>query len=460
MSFTTPFESMRHWSLKIKFGVYAAGLVLIALVVAGLILVPTVTFSQQRQLDRRLAEDAEELFRDLENFRGAPVNPRRPLSARFIPVALQDRLILLKGPEGQLLYASPGLEAKDLVDSSLGFVSIEVGESPFRIGRFHREPFHLQVGADLAPLKDLKTELWRGLFAAAPITAAAVFVLGFWLARYAIRPVTELTAAAERISVNHPEERLPIPSTRDEIARLTEVLNDAFERLARSYEAATRFSADASHQLKTPVTVLRLGLESLRSDRSLPSDLMEEVETLQRQTRRLTMLINELLLLAQADAGRLQLSQEQIDLRPVIDASVDDMETLTRERRISIRTELPERLEVRVDLRRLNLTLQIITENAVKYTPDGGSIRLRASIDQSWFRLKLANTGKEIPGEDQERIFQRFQRGLGVAEDVSGHGLGLNIARTLLRAHQGELKLVCSDEDWTEFELTLPVSEG
>lgn len=455
-----PFESMRHWSLKIKFGAYAAGLVLIALVVAGLVLVPTVTFSQLRQLDRRLAEDAEELFRDLENFRGAPVNPRRPLSARFIPVALQDRLIILKGPEGQLLYASPGLEAKDLVDSSREYVSIDVGDRSFRIGNFHREPFHLQVGADLVPLNDLKSELWRGLLAAAPITAAAVFGLGFWLARYAIRPVTSLTAAAERISVNRLEERLPVPPTRDEIARLTEVLNDAFERLARSYEAATRFSADASHQLKTPVTVLRLGLESLRSDRSLPSDLIEEVETLQRQTRRLTMLINELLLLAQADAGRLQLSRERVDLRPVIDASVDDMETLTRDRRISIRTELPERLDVRVDLRRLNLTLQIITENAVKYTPDGGSIRLRAGIDQRWFSLKLANTGKGIPGEDRERIFQRFQRGLGVAEDVSGHGLGLNIARTLLRAHQGELKLVRSDEEWTEFELTLPISEG
>lgn len=455
-----PFESMRHWSLKIKFGAYAAGLVLIALVVAGLVLVPTVTFSQLRQLDRGLAEDAEELFRDLENFRGAPVNPRRPLSARFIPVALQDRLIILKGPEGQLLYASPGLEAKDLVDSSREYVSIDVGDRSFRIGNFHREPFHLQVGADLVPLNDLKSELWRGLLAAAPITAAAVFGLGFWLARYAIRPVTSLTAAAERISVNRLEERLPVPPTRDEIARLTEVLNDAFERLARSYEAATRFSADASHQLKTPVTVLRLGLESLRSDRSLPSDLIEEVETLQRQTRRLTMLINELLLLAQADAGRLQLSRERVDLRPVIDASVDDMETLTRDRRISIRTELPERLDVRVDLRRLNLTLQIITENAVKYTPDGGSIRLRAGIDQRWFSLKLANTGKGIPGEDRERIFQRFQRGLGVAEDVSGHGLGLNIARTLLRAHQGELKLVRSDEEWTEFELTLPISEG
>lgn len=451
---------MRHWSLKTKFGVYAAGLVLIALVVAGLILVPTVTFSQLRQLDRGLAEDADELFRDLENFRGAPVNPRRPLSARFIPVALQDRLIILTGPEGQLLYASPGLEAKDLVDSARGFGSIEVGERSFRIGNFQRDPFRLQVGADLGPLTDLRRELWYGLLAAAPLTAAAVFGLGFWLARYAIRPVSSLTAAAERISVNRLEERLPVPPTRDEIARLTEVLNDAFERLARSYQAATRFSADASHQLKTPVTVLRLGLESLRADQSLPPELAGEVETLLRQTRRLTMLINELLLLAQADAGRLELSREQVDLRPVIDASVDDMETLTGDRGISIRTELPERLEVRVDLRRLNLILQILVENAVKYTPDDGSIVLSAEIQGGWFRLKLANTGKGIPLGDRERIFQRFQRGAGVAEDVQGHGLGLNIARTLLRAHQGELELMESDHEWTAFELKLPVSEA
>jgi len=449
---------MRHWSLKVKFGVYAAGLVLIALIVAGVVMMPAVYFSQLRQLDRTLAEDAEELFRDLENFRGAPVSPRRPLSARFIPVALQARLIILKGPEGQLLFASPGLEADDLVPPDRDVASIGLGGRSFRVGTFHREPFRLQVGADLGPLTDLRRELLRGLLVAAPITAIAVFGLGFWLARYAIRRVSPLPAAAERISVSRLEERLPMPPSHDEIARLTEVLNHAFERLTRSYESATRFSADASHQLKTPVTVLRIGLEALRSDQALSPENRSEVETLLRQTRRLTMLINELLLLAQADAGRLELTWESVDLRPVIDAAIDDLETLTRDRRIRIEATLPEYLHLRADPRRLNLTLQIITENAVKYTPDGGTIRLHAGITDGWFKLVLANTGRAIPEQDRERIFNRFQRGEGVAEDIQGHGLGLNIARTLLQAHEGELKLVRSDHAWTEFELSLPVS--
>ncbi|MEZ5276071.1 MAG: ATP-binding protein [Opitutaceae bacterium] len=448
---------MRHWSLKIKFGVYAAGLVLVALAVAAAVTLPAVYFNQLRQLDRQLAGEAEELFRDLENFRGAPINPRRPLSARFIPVAMHDRLIVLKGPEGQLLYASPGLDDEDLEQVPSGFATILVGAEPFRIGVFRNEPFHLEVGASVAPLQALQAELVRAMAVAAPLTALVVFGLGFWLAKYAIRPVSALTAAAERISVNRLSETLPMPPTRDEIARLTEVLNDAFGRLKESYEVATRFSADASHQLKTPLAVLRLGLGALRANPDLPDDLRSEVDLLLRQTRRLTLLINELLLLAQADAGRLVLERKQVVLNPMIEAAMDDVETLTRDRGIEVETRLPEDLSVTVDQGRFRMALQIITENAAKYTPDGGRIRLKASIKDGFLRLNLANTGKGIPDQDHERIFERFHRGTSVGEETEGHGLGLNIARTLFRAHQGDLKLVRSDGEWTEFQLTIPV---
>jgi signal transduction histidine kinase len=448
---------VRHWSLKVKFGAYAASLVLIALAVAAVVMLPTFYYSQLRQVDRQLAADAEELFRDLENFRGAPVNPRRPLSARFIPVGLQDRLLVLKGPEGQPLYVSPGLNGDDLAGFEAGYSNFSFEDRPYRIGVFDREPFFLQVGAPMSPARALQRSFLRGLALAMPITALLVFGGGFWLAKYAIRPVSALTASAERISVNRLDEKLPMPVARDEIARLTEVLNDAFERLKQSYETATRFSADASHQLKTPIAVLRLGLEELRACETLTDGPKREVDTLLHQTRRLTTLINELLLLAQADAGRLVLEPEETDINPMIQAATDDVETLTHDRGVTVETQVPPTLVICVDQRRVRMALQIITENAAKYTPDSGRIRLDASIRDGMFRLNLANTGNPILELDRDRIFERFHRGADVGEEVQGHGLGLNIARTLLRAHRGDLRLVRSDAEWTVFQMSLPI---
>jgi len=448
---------VKHWSLKVKFGAYAASLVLIALGVAAVVMLPTFYFSQLRQVDRQLAADAEELFRDLENFRGAPVNPRKPLSARFIPVGLQDRLLVLKGPEGQLLYASPGMSADDLAGIHTGYANVSFEDKPYRIGIFDREPFFLKVGAPMGPARALQRSLLRGLALAMPITALLVFGGGFLLAKYAIRPVSALTASAERISINRLDEKLPMPVAQDEIARLTEVLNDAFQRLKQSYETATRFSADASHQLKTPIAVLRLGLEELRARETLPDGPKREVDMLLHQTRRLTNLINELLLLAQADAGRLVLEPEETDISPMIQAAIDDVETLTHDRGVTVETRVPRSLVVRVDQRRVRMALQVITENAVKYTPDGGRIRFDASIRNGLFRLDLANTGSPIREWDRDRIFERFHRGTDVGEEVQGHGLGLNIARTLLRAHQGDLQLIRSDADGTVFRLSIPI---
>ncbi len=450
---------MKHWSLKVKFGAYAASLVLIALAVAAVVMLSTFYYSQLREVDRQLAADSEELFRDLENFRGAPVNPRKPLSARFIPIGLHDRLLILKGPEGQLLYASPGLNDDDLAAFETGYANFSYEDQPYRVGVFDREPFFLQVGAPMAPVRALQRSLLLGLALAIPITALLVFGGGFWLAKYAIRPVSALTASAERISVNRLDEKLPMPVAQDEIARLTEVLNDAFERLKQSYETATRFSADASHQLKTPIAVLRLGLEELRADETLTDGPKREVDTLLHQTRRLTTLINELLLLAQADAGRLVLEPEEADINPLIEAAIDDLETLTHDRGVTVEARLPQSLVIRADQRRIRMALQVITENAAKYTPDGGRIRLDASIQKGRFHLDLANTGTPIPECDHDRIFERFHRGADVGEEVQGHGLGLNIARTLLRAHQGDLQLVRSDAEWSLFRLSIPIEQ-
>jgi len=269
--------------------------------------------------------------------------------------------------------------------------------------------------------------------------------------------VALLSSAAERISVENFAERLPPPPADDEISRLTLVLNDAFDRLQRSYQTASRFSADASHQLKTPVAVLRSGLEALLEGRSVDEDGRIEVENLLRQVRRLTSLIEDLLLLARTDARKLLLQNEPLDLGEVVESALDDLMTLQDER-LHISHDIHRPLHVCVDRRHVTMIVQNLTENAGKYTPDNGSVRVTAQMRDSDVILSVANTGPALDEADREGIFERFRRGAGVGENHSGHGLGLNIARELARAHGGDLKLTRSDGEWTEFVLTLPTS--
>jgi signal transduction histidine kinase len=293
---------------------------------------------------------------------------------------------------------------------------------------------------------------------AIPIMAVAVFLGGLVLGRGAMRPVAAMTAAAERITALQPDERLPVPEAKDEIARLTMVLNNSFDRLQRAYTAAAQFSADASHQLKTPITVLRAGLEELRHCDALKDEDREMIDALLRQTRRLTALVEDLLLLAQADAGRLKLEPIPLDLVPCIDVLADDLEALGEDKQLIIEREVPDHLVATADARRVKIVLQNLGENAVKYNKSGGRVRVTAEQDNSWAVVRVANTGPPIPESDRGRMFERFSRGTG--ENIKGHGLGLNIARELARAHGGDLTLSRSDEEWTEFELRLPSGNG
>jgi signal transduction histidine kinase len=271
-----------------------------------------------------------------------------------------------------------------------------------------------------------------------------------------VAPVAGLSAAAERISTANPNERLPMPGAKDEIARLTEVLNRSFDRLQASYAAAARFSADASHQLKTPVSILRAGLDHLSHETGLTDAQAAEVSLLRQQTRRLTALIDDLLLLAQADAGRLVIEAEEIDLKAMIEAAADDLVVLVADRNLSVELELPESLSARADRRRVAMVLQNLVENAAKYASEGGAIEVFGNTDGEWAIVRVRNTGEPISEEDQAHLFDRFHRGSRVGENVRGHGLGLNIARELIRAHGGDLVLNESEPGWIEFEFRVP----
>jgi signal transduction histidine kinase len=224
------------------------------------------------------------------------------------------------------------------------------------------------------------------------------------------------------------------------------------ERLAATSERNARFSADASHQLKTPVTVLRAGLEELLAGETLAPAAREEVSALVHQTFRLTGVIEDLLLLSRMDAGRLRLEFRPVNLTRLIEGWLDDLGAIPDGRDLRVEMECPPELHVAGEMRYTTLILQNLLENARKYNVPGGSIRIAGREEGEWVVLTIANTGRPIAPEAREHIFERFHRGVA-GENVPGHGLGLNLARELARLHGGDLRLVRSDESGTEFEV-------
>lgn len=451
---------MKNWSFKVKVGVYAAILTMAALFAGVCVMMLTLYFYQISEFDEELEEEAGELVWDLAMFKDSPKDPDAPLTDDLIPVTLRSHYLTVLGPSGNLVYRSPNLQGLTL-GGEVGKCRTEIlfGDS-CRVGTWRIEPYQVTVGARLNLVERFMEDLGVGFAAAMPVVGLVVFFGGMWLGRRTVAPVAELSAAAERISANNPRERLPMPATRDEIAKLTEVLNRSFDRLQSSYEVATRFSADASHQLKTPIAILRAGIDHLLRDTELTPSQSSELAMLLQQTRRLTSLIEDLLLLAQADAGRMFVEKKELDLKSLAQAAFDDLQVLVGDRDITVKEAFEDIPPVLADRRLLGMVLQNLTENAAKYTPEGGSIRMSTFSEPGWVGVRVANTGEEISETDRNLIFERFRRGKDTGGAVRGHGLGLNIARELALAHGGDVRLVSAEQWNIEFELRLPAVMG
>jgi len=253
------------------------------------------------------------------------------------------------------------------------------------------------------------------------------------------------------IQLSRPVEKLEHDSAEnlERRKRVEAALDLTSDELQRSI----RFSADASHQLKTPVTVLRAGLEELLVGEKFEPEVREEISTLVHQTLQLTSIIEDLLLLSRMDAGHLQLEFGPVNLSRLIDAWLDDFGALPGAHKLSVETDFPATLMVEGEKRYTSLILQNLLENARKYNRANGRIRIIAQDDGAGhIVLRIGNTGRPIPRAAQQHIFERFHRGV-IGENIPGHGLGLNLARELVHLHHGELRLVGSDEEWTEFEV-------
>lgn len=337
------------------------------------------------------------------------------------------------------------------------FFTVEVEGRAWRIGLMGNPYVTLALGADLAEFEAGLTRLRRA-FTATLAGALLLVVGGAWLlARSAFRPVERLTEAVEGITARGLDQRILPPVDDPEFRRLAAGFNAMLDRLERSFHQATRFSADASHELKTPLSLLQGALEHTIEATPAGSPTQAACASMLEDVQRLKAIVQKLLILSLADAGRLSLHRVRLALKPLLRNVVEDLRAQAPD--ITVKFEVEADAWVLADADLLEQTFQNLAANALKYNRPGGRIELAVKTTEDRVLVEVGNTGAGIPAADQVHIFKRFYRGAKARADRgAGAGLGLALAREIVRAHEGELLLCESVADWTVFRVSLPLA--
>jgi len=317
------------------------------------------------------------------------------------------------------------------------------------------------AGANLRTAELSAEQLLSTIALILPLGLVAALLMGSWIARRALAPVDRIITEVREITDGRSlHRRLAEPMVKDELGRLTETLNQMMTRLERSFAALRRFTADASHELKTPLTVLRAGVERAITMPSLPSEALAALEETLQEINRMTELVEALLMLARADEGTAPLHRETVDLRAIVEETGETGELLAAEAGVNMEVATPaDPVIVPVDASRIRQLILNLLTNAVKYTPAGGSVRLQLGPSNGRVTLTVADSGVGIAPGDLPHIFDRFWRADSARTrtgERSGTGLGLAICKWIAEAHGGTIDVQSRPGRGTTFTVTLP----
>jgi heavy metal sensor kinase len=334
------------------------------------------------------------------------------------------------------------------------------GAAPFRQGTLVDSAHRIVAARDEAPVHQTLRTLAVIMATAIPCAVGLAIIGGYLLAGRVLAPVGAMADTARRITAESLDARLPVSNSADEFGRLAVVFNETLARLDTAFEQLRRFTADASHELRTPLTAIR-SVGEVALQRSLsPEAYREVIGSMLEEVDRLTRLVENLLLLTRAEAGRIPLTRATVDLREVVAGVADGLRVLTEEKNQELTVELGGPVAVECDATVLRQGITNLLHNAIKFTPNKGVIRVAArSTSNGGAVIEVEDSGPGIPTAHQERVFERFYRvDQARSRDTGGMGLGLAIARWAVEANGGRIELESVSGQGTLFRVVLPRS--
>lgn len=313
----------------------------------------------------------------------------------------------------------------------------------------------IQVGRPESPMRAQMRELAVLLFLGLPIAVTVAGLGGYAIARRALAPIERMSEHARTITAERLDDRLPVGNPDDEMGRLATVFNQTLGRLEQSFDQMRRFTADVSHQLRTPLTAIRsVGEVGLRAGHRDEAQYRAIIGSMLEEADRLAVLVNRLLTLSRAEMGQGTIAHDRVNLAELAEDVVSHLGVLAEEKRQAISVDAngsPTALADRVVLRQALINL---VDNAIKFTPPGGQVHVTVAETNGHVLVDVSDSGPGIPPDARARIFDRFYRGDEVA--AAGAGLGLSIAKGAVEANGGRLSLLRSDDQGSTFRVTLP----
>lgn len=289
-----------------------------------------------------------------------------------------------------------------------------------------------------------------------PVFLAITLLIGYFLVRRTLQPIDKITTTARMIGRGDLSKRLNMTDTGDEIGRLGATFDEMIERLDTAFQAEQQFAADASHELRTPVTVISAYAENALSDDTTTDEYTRAMEIIFKESRKMRATISSLLMLTRGDQHKYQPNLEWIDLGQLVDDVSDEMETPAEQKGVSISVLQHSSQYMMLDQTLITNLLLNILENAVKYSNSGGEIKVSLSKENAYVVLKIQDNGIGISKEDLPKVFNRFFRAEHTGEK-EGTGLGLAIAKWIVELHQGEISIDSTLSVGTTVMVNLPI---
>jgi heavy metal sensor kinase len=417
-----------------------------------------------------------------DRVRGVQTFMERQISALSLPEIRDEfREHSVLGPGGDLfqvcdrrgdwLYRSVPLESNNVAITRPGeltsprFDTAQVQQHQLRFYSqrvtSNGEPYTVQVAVPLDEIQEALERFRTLLLLAAPILLIAASVGGYWISHRALAPVDEISRAAQRISIENLTQRLQVPNSGDELQRLSETLNAMLARLDDSVRKMAQFTADASHELRAPIALIRTTAEvaTLRRDRPA-SEYLDALDDILEESERTSQVVDSLMLLARSDAGSASMERHDVDARSVVREAAEQGEKLAQSNGLEFRVESADApLPIQADPESLRRALLILIDNAIKYTPGGGSVRVKSYADNGRAIISVFDTGIGIAEGDVTHIFERFWRAdRARTRERAGAGLGLSIAKQIIEMHSGTICVESRPDKGSVFEIRLPLN--